>query len=107
MIHVLIRARNAERYIANCLKSLFNQTNKEWAAWLFLDNPTDKTKKIAEEYIGYGRDVLIIENETRYGLGKNMYEGIQAICRVADDEDIIAVVDGDDKLKKRAFKNKK
>ena len=102
MIHVLIRARNAEKYIGKCLRSLYAQTHQDWKAWVFLDDPTDNTEKILREYIGYGGDVEIVVHPKRIGLGRNMFFALDYIK--AAPEDIIAVVDGDDKLRKRAFK---
>ena len=91
----VIRARNAEKYIGKCLKSLQKQS-EDWNGVIILDAPTDNTEKIVRSF---DLPLKIIVNKKRMGLGYNLYHGINQ-CR----GDVAFVLDGDDFLKRGALK---
>ncbi len=47
---LIVPAYNEEKYIANCLKSLKNQSYKDFEIIVINNNSTDKTKEIARRY---------------------------------------------------------
>ena len=91
----VIRARNAEKYIAQCLESLKAQ-EANWNAVVILDAPQDNTEKIVRSY---DLPLEIIVNKKRMGLGYNLYHGISR-CK----GDICFILDGDDYLHPKALK---
>jgi len=105
VIHVLIRARNAEKYIGKCLRSLDRQTYQDFRVWIFLDAPTDKTYDVVKKFVDrwfYSVGFRLHKRDNQLGLGYNMYRSIQDI--VGSSEDIIAPLDGDDYLHKDALR---
>jgi glycosyltransferase involved in cell wall biosynthesis len=107
MIVAIIRGRNAEQYVQKCIESLCAQTYKDWRALICLDQPTDNTYAAVTNEIakGIGRglknDIVVEVNKKNLGLTANMVEAIQLAA--PEEEDIIAIVDLDDWLSKRAF----
>lgn len=102
MIHVIIRVRNAEKYIESCLSTLKAQS-EEWKGILIIDAPDDETHKIAKRYIlDSNLPVEIYFNQKRKGLGYNLWYGIDLI-KNPHPEDIIVIVDGDDWIEREAF----
>ena len=102
MIHVLIRARNAEKYIMKCLNSLKAQTHKQWTAWVMLDDPEDKTVDLVKKFMATNENVWMFNNDRRRGLGWQMFHGLIRIEGQPDD--IVAILDGDDTLHPNALK---
>lgn len=90
----VIRARNTEAYIAQCLESLAIQ-KEDWNAVIILDDPIDNTEKIVRSF---DLPLKIIVNKNRMGLGYNLYHGISQ-C----EGDVCFILDGDDYLHKKAL----
>ena len=67
---IIIPAYNVEKYINKCLKSVFNQTFKDYEVIVVNDGSTDNTKKYIEPY-----DVLLI-NKTNSGLSSARNTGV-------------------------------
>lgn len=102
MIHVIIRARNAEKYIGTCLDTLQKQT-QPWQGVLVLDEPKDNTVKVANAYIELkSLPVSVHINKKRMGLGYNINLGMDLIKNPSQ-EDIVCFVDGDDYINAGAF----
>ena len=96
LVSILCPIYGVEKYIGECLDSLFNQscTNLEYV--FVNDNTPDKsmeilTKKI-QEY-GLSDKVVIINNEKNVGLA-----GVRIECIKAAKGEFITIVDTDDKL---------
>lgn len=106
MIYVLIRGRNCQPYIEECLKSIDRQTYNDVRVFLVLDAPEDQSYPIARNTPVKGNKIKIFINETRMGLACNIWYGMKFIEKYYEPsyEDVIAVVDGDDYLHKDAFK---
>jgi len=103
VIHIIIRARNAEKYIETCLWSLKKQTYGEWKGVLILDAPEDNTVKVASKYISLKNlPIELVVNRERKGLGYNLWYGIELIPN-PHPEDIVCIVDGDDWIEKEAL----
>lgn len=67
---IIIPAYNVEKYINKCLKSVFNQTFKDYEVIVVNDGSTDNTKKYIEPY-----DVLLI-NKKNSGLSSARNTGV-------------------------------
>jgi len=84
-ISVLIIAHNEEKYIAKCILSILNQTQKPDEVVVVVHNSTDKTSEIAKTY---PVKVLTLDS----GIGA-VYARIEGIKNVKGD--IILSIDGD------------
>ena len=50
LISVIINCHNGEKYLDVCIKSVLNQTYKNWEIVFFDNNSTDKSSKIVKKY---------------------------------------------------------
>lgn len=102
---VVIRGRNCAKYALKCLKSLTRQVYPHWQAMVVLDEPTDNSKQIINDYRQIDRRVFLYVNDKRRGLCGNMYFAIRwANCILKPDNDtVFAILDADDWLSKTAF----
>jgi len=95
---VVIPVRNAEEYVARCLYSIWAQTHTNWSVVIIDDNSTDGTvseiHRFLEKFANAKDKVTVIENDNQYHALPNILTGIS----MADDNDIICHVDGDDWL---------
>ena len=103
MYRILIRARNAQDEIKKCLQSCRLQTYIHWKAYVFLDNPTDDTARIAKIQASKDHRINIYENDKHLGLAHNLWKGIKHIRKVSEPEDVVCILDGDDYLDKKAL----
>lgn len=90
---IIIPAYNVEKYINKCLKSVFNQTFKDYEVIVVNDGSTDNTKKYIEPY-----DVLLI-NKKNSGLSSARNTGVS----YAKGEYLI-FLDSDDYIEKDLLK---
>ncbi len=97
LITVLMPVYNAEKHIEETIKSILNQTYKEFELLLIDDGCTDNTIKIIKK----NRDerIKIIKNEKNIGLTKSLNKGI----RLAKGK-YIARMDSDDIMFKNRLK---
>ena len=99
-ITVITPVYNAENYIADCINSVASQLYNDYKMYIIDDLSTDNTFKIAEETINSlsdkikGKFVLIKNKEKKYALRNQ----VETIKKYAEDDDIIILLDGDDKL---------
>ncbi|MFA6274298.1 MAG: glycosyltransferase family 2 protein [Candidatus Paceibacterota bacterium] len=87
---VLIIAHNEEKHIANCIKSILDQTKKPDEIILLLHNSTDKTLEIAKKF-----PITIVPFTGKYG---PVYARIEGINHVSGN--IVFCLDGDSFAKK-------
>ncbi|GAA0813338.1 hypothetical protein GCM10009111_08560 [Colwellia asteriadis] len=94
--HLVVAMYNVEEWIAENIAFIKNQTFSNFQVILIDDISTDKTIEIVQEAIAAdNRFKLIINDEKKYKT-RNVVEGI-ALCN-ARPEDVIVLVDGDDRL---------
>ena len=103
MYFILIRGRNCEKYIEDCINSLYRQTYQNWRAMVVLDAPEDNSYKKAAPY--EGNKIYIHKNEIHKGLCQNMWHGINLIQEqlYPKPEDVICIVDADDTVPPQAL----
>ena len=93
---VLTTIYNCDRYLRNCLDSIKNQTYSNWICYLLNDLSTDGSKKIAQEYCSSDSRFVLIDNDKKYYQPGNYDQILRS--ELAQDEDIVIEVDGDDWL---------
>ena len=93
---VLTTIYNCDRYLKKCLDSIKNQTYSNWICYLLNDLSTDSSKKIAQEYCSSDSRFVLIDNDKKYYQPGNYDQILRS--ELAQDEDIVIEVDGDDWL---------
>ena len=94
MIKVVSCFWNAEQYISNCIRTLKNQTDKDFEVFLIDDMSNDNTVSVINGLISNdSRFKLIVNTEKKFKL-KNLDDLISSFT----DEDIVIELDGDDFL---------
>lgn len=68
-VSVLICVRNVEKYIGNCLRSILDQTFRDFEIIIIDDNSNDKTKNIIETF--KDNRVRYFQNEKWLGIAKS------------------------------------
>ena len=94
--HLIVAMYNAADAIQDNIASLRSQSHADFRCILIDDMSTDDTvQRIREAIEGDQRFTLVVNTEKKYKT-RNVVEGI-AMARAAD-EDVIVLVDGDDRL---------
>lgn len=97
---VVVTVRNGEKWIERCLRSIQNQTVRDWDCIVVDDCSTDRTADIA---------VMTAVGDRRFSVHQNHVRRFQAYntmwaARLADPDDVVILIDGDDwLLHDRAF----
>jgi hypothetical protein len=99
-VNFLVRGKNCEKYLRDCLFSLSSQTCSNWTAFLSIDKNGMVLQDIIEHYLkkyGISENVTYRLNSTRehWGPARNMYEGLMAM---KDVEGVSGILDADDYL---------
>lgn len=93
-LHVIVAAYNCEKLISTCMKMLSLQTYDNWDGIVADDASTDNTVSAIKSRIPNNMKIII--NKKRKRILANQYHAV-SICKPAD-EDVIVIVDGDDRL---------
>ena len=91
---IIVPAFGVEKYLDKCLKSIFNQSYKDFEVIVNLDGSLDNGYEIASKY-----DVIII-NDKNKGLSMARNDSIKLVSG-----DYIIFLDGDDYIDKDLLKN--
>ncbi len=97
-ISVIIPVYNTEKYIAQCLDSILNQTFQDFEAIVVDDGSTDGSVEIIEHYIATDSRICLIRQEQNKGPMVARQEG----CNISKGC-YIFFCDGDDTLPNNAF----
>ncbi|MDD2495124.1 MAG: glycosyltransferase family 2 protein [Tissierellia bacterium] len=108
LVSIIVPVYNAERFINDTIKTVFNQTYKNWELIFVNDCSTDNSHKIIEKYFNYNKNIKILNTKINSGpaiarnLGIELAKGQYITFLDADDLWI------KDKLKKQIefMKNK-
>ena len=96
-VSVIIPIYNVERYLAECLDSLVNQTLEDIEIICVNDGSTDSSKHIIEEYCQKDSRVILVDKENG-GVSSARNAGLQKVTG-----EYIAFVDSDDYLDDHAL----
>lgn len=67
LVSVIIPLYNAERYIAETIESVINQTYENWELIVVDDCSTDKSREIVRSFASKDNRIRLIESETNFG----------------------------------------
>lgn len=70
LVSVVMPAYNAEKYIAEAIESILNQTYKNFEFIIVNDGSTDNTLNIIKKYAKKDKRIKVISNETNMGIAK-------------------------------------
>ena len=76
MVSVITPAYNAEKYIAESIESILNQTFGDFELIIIDDCSTDKTYDIISEYAKKDSRIIALKNEKNLGIAGNRNKGI-------------------------------
>lgn len=93
LVTIIVPAYNIEKYIAECLDSLLNQTKKNHKIVIVNDGSTDSTGEICLAYQKEHSDVVIYIYQENRGLGEARNMGLKAV-----DTPYLTFLDSDDWL---------
>lgn len=97
MISILVAAYNGEKYLARCLDSFCNQTNKNFELIVVNDCSSDGTLDIAKSYIGKLSNYRVLSLKKNSGVSAVRNVGIKAATG-----EYITFVDCDDWIDENA-----
>jgi glycosyltransferase involved in cell wall biosynthesis len=90
-LSIIIPAHNTEKYLAQAIESVLNQTYTNWELIIIDDASTDTTSVIAEKYAAENPQIKYIRNDQNLGISKTRNKGI-ALAQGT----YIAMLDSDD-----------
>jgi len=90
-ISVIMSAYNAEKYIAEAIESILNQTFKNFEFIIINDCSTDNSLKIIKKYMKKDKRIILINNKKNFGRAKSRNRGL----KIAKGK-YIAILDSDD-----------
>lgn len=96
MLHVIVNCGLCEPFIGECLSSLRRQSFTAWRAWVTVDRDGDGTFEAALAAKGSDERISITRNRERLFPMRNILAAMERA--EADDEDVFAILDGDDWL---------
>lgn len=97
LFSVIVPMYNAEKYIADCIDSVINQTFKEFELIIINDGSKDSSLEIAKNYSKFDNRIKIIDQENK-GLFHTRCVGIKN-----SKGDYLVFLDADDRLKLNAL----
>ena len=98
LISVLTPAYNREKYIAEAIESVRQQTIQDWEMIIVDDGSNDDTKKIVQSYQEKDARIVLLENPTNLGISATRNHGLQYVRGT-----YIAMLDSDDVFLPRRF----
>ena len=93
---VIVPAYNVERFLAQCLDSLLNQTMMAHKIIIVNDGSTDSTGEIAQKYAENHPDIVQYISQENHGLGAARNRGMQCV-----ETEYVTFLDSDDWLMPR------
>ena len=94
MLDILMATYNGEKYIAEQIESILNQTYKEWILYIRDDGSKDNTKNIINDYCKRYPEKIIHVKDNKSGLGAKlnfaelMKYSKSDYCMFADQDDV-------------------
>lgn len=95
MVYIIMPAFNVEKYIKKAIKSVLNQSYKDWKLIIVDDGSTDNTFSICSHYERKDSRIKIIHKKNQ-GLFLARMTGINYCKKIANDNDFVTFIDSDD-----------
>lgn len=102
---VVVPVYNAEKYIEKCLRSILNQTYKNYELIVMNDASTDRTERLLKDFKNRNPQIHVFSSLENSGSPLNSFKTAIDIFKSAptdrpdiNPEDILVTVDGDDYL---------
>lgn len=95
---IIVPIYNVEKYLAECLDSILNQTFEDFEIICVNDSSTDASQEILLSYAERFEKIKVINNAENKGLSYSRNKGIEAACG-----DYIWFIDSDDYIIKDAL----
>ena len=92
-ISIVVPVYNCEQYIKKCIKSILNQTFKEFELILIDDESQDQSGEICEEYAKLDKRIIVIHQKNQ-GVSKTREKGL----KIAKSK-YVTFIDSDDYIK--------
>ncbi|WP_406685338.1 glycosyltransferase family 2 protein [Seonamhaeicola sp. MEBiC1930] len=90
-VSIITPTYNSERFIEDTIKSVINQTYKDWELIIIDDNSTDTTIEIVSRFSNRNSNIRLIKNKKNSGAAFSRNKGIKEAKG-----DFIAFLDADD-----------
>ena len=97
LISIIVPVYNVEKYLVECIKSVINQTFKDWELLLVDDGSSDRSSCICDEYEKYDSRIKVY-HQLNSGVSKARFLGLQN-----SRGKYITFLDSDDQLPKHAL----
>ncbi|MGG7157905.1 glycosyltransferase [Clostridium perfringens] len=97
MISIIMSVYNVEEYLEECLKSIFNQTYKDFELIIINDGSTDNSIKVINKYRKKYKNIIYVEQENK-GLSEARNLGLTFV-----NGDYVLYIDSDDYIDKYMF----
>ena len=97
---IVVPTYNTEKWISRCLKSIHEQTFKNWECVIINDASTDDTGEVIDtlDFVREDPRFSVIHNDNNVKALKNIVDGFNFLDSKQDPECVMMVVDGDDFL---------
>ncbi len=76
-VSIIIPMYNAEKYITDCLNSVFNQTYPNYEVIVIDDNSQDQSVSLVQTFQTQHDNLILLRNDTNYGVATTRNLGIQ------------------------------
>src|SRR3989304_3409546 len=93
-VTIITPTYNHGRFISYCIRSVLNQSYKDWEMIIVDDCSTDETAEIVRRYTTENKKLKLIKHRTRWGIKGLSRTYNQALARAKGE--YIAILEGDD-----------
>lgn len=98
-IYILVPIYNFDKFLRKCLDSMLIQQYSNWMAILYNDGSTDASKIVCQRYVmSHKKHFKLVNIPNNFGPAATKFNGMRYINGIANNNDIMMIVDGDDYL---------
>ena len=95
LVSIITPVYNGEKYLAECIESVLNQSYKNWDYCIVNNCSTDKTREIAEEYARKDPRIRVHNNSAFLNIYDNLNHAMRQLapgskyCKVVHADDLL------------------